>query len=342
LPSVTARAPPLCARGWESLNILQLSRLAGQACMKEVFRDAGLSSRGSEFSHRSRARAVWRISSYPCVLKPLSLSRVRESCARTSWGVLAAAARFRRLLKSRTSCHSRGQSRSDAREGYIPGREVAARDFSPTALSAYWQSSISPIRWKARTSKRRSTSPVTASRSVQRALEKCARDSARAWTIAWTNPRGVSRQRGWSVATGSRAPRSGSGPSPAISLNGQVNQSTRRAAFSPRAGTPRMEFLRERSPPAHDIPVPRAGFWKASLEKRRLVRFRILNWLSPQVARCHCRLAGGSSYLGFFLRVGARRRKSSSHSATPMKNYRSRLRQLAGRTSRDARMTNRE
>src|SRR5229473_7976076 len=96
--------------------------------MREVFRDAGL--RVPWFRHfpiePAPEPALFGIS-YPCVLKPLSLSASQGVVrANNHREFLAAAARVRRLLES-PEIRSTRDPNLDLMlvEGYIPGREVA-------------------------------------------------------------------------------------------------------------------------------------------------------------------------------------------------------------------------
>jgi hypothetical protein len=125
-----AVAAAYAARG---LGISYNHPAAVEACrsklrMREVFRDAGL--RVPWFRtlplHPAPEPALLGIS-YPCVLKPLSLSASQGVVrANNREEFLAAAARIRRLLESPEILSTREVSLDQMLvEGYIPGREVA-------------------------------------------------------------------------------------------------------------------------------------------------------------------------------------------------------------------------
>ncbi len=152
--------------------------------MKEVFRDAGLSVPWfRNFPIEPAPEPVLLGISYPCVLKPLSLSASQGVVrANNREEFLAAAARVRRLLKSPDILATR-EANLDRMlvEGYIPGREVAVEGLltggalsilaifdKPDPLEGpYFEETIY-------------VTPSRLPESVERAIEKCARDSARA------------------------------------------------------------------------------------------------------------------------------------------------------------------
>jgi hypothetical protein len=181
-----AAAAAYAARG---LGVHHNHPAAVEACrsklrMKEIFRDAGL-------------RVPWFRSlpidptpepvllgiSYPCVLKPLSLSASQGVVrANSREEFLAAAARVRRLLNSPEILATREANLDQMLvEGYIPGREVAVEGLltdgalsilaifdKPDPLEGpYFEETIY-------------TTPSRLPESVQNAVEKCARDAARA------------------------------------------------------------------------------------------------------------------------------------------------------------------
>jgi hypothetical protein len=152
--------------------------------MREVFRDAGL-------------RVPWFRTlpldpipepalvgiSYPCVLKPISLSASQGVMrANNREEFLAAAARLRRLLKS-PEIRATREANLDQMivEGYIPGREVAVDGLlsegelrilaifdKPDPLEGpYFEETIY-------------ITPSRLPESTQRQIEQCAKDSARA------------------------------------------------------------------------------------------------------------------------------------------------------------------
>src|SRR5258708_2020220 len=125
-----AAAAAYAARG---LGVRYNHPAAVEACrsklrMKEVFRDAGLSVPWFRILPIEPApEPVLLGISYPCVLKPLSLSASQGVVrANNREEFLAAAARVRRLLKSPDILATREANLDQMLvEGYIPGREVA-------------------------------------------------------------------------------------------------------------------------------------------------------------------------------------------------------------------------
>jgi hypothetical protein len=181
-----AAAAAYAARG---LGVRYNHPAAVEACrsklrMKEVFRDAGLSVPWfRNYPIEPAPEPVLLGISYPCVLKPLSLSASQGVVrANNREEFLAAAARVRRLLKSPDILATR-EANLDRMlvEGYIPGREVAVEGLltdgalsilaifdKPDPLEGpYFEETIY-------------VTPSRLPESVQRAIEKCARDSARA------------------------------------------------------------------------------------------------------------------------------------------------------------------
>jgi hypothetical protein len=181
-----AAAAAYAARG---LGVRYNHPAAVEACrsklrMKEVFQDAGLSVPWfRDLPIDPAPEPVLLGISYPCVLKPLSLS-ASQGVVRASNRdeFLAAAARVRRLLKSPEILATR-EANLDRMlvEGYIPGREVAIEGLltegalrilaifdKPDPLEGpYFEETIY-------------ITPSRLPESVQRAIEKCAGDAARA------------------------------------------------------------------------------------------------------------------------------------------------------------------
>src|SRR6266851_1584353 len=170
-----AAAAANAARG---LGVRYNHPAAVEACrsklrMKEVFRDAGLSVPWFRNLPIDPApEPVLLGISYPCVLKPLSLSASQGVVrANNREEFVAAAVRIRRLLKSPEILV----------EGYIPGREVAIEGLltdgalsilaifdKPDPLEGpYFEETIY-------------VTPSRLPESGQHAIEKCARDAARA------------------------------------------------------------------------------------------------------------------------------------------------------------------
>src|SRR5260370_152910 len=181
-----AAAAAYAARG---LGVYCNHPAAVEACrnklrMKEVFRDAGLSVPWFRMLPIDPTpEPVLLGISYPCVLKPLSLSASQGVVrANNREEFLAAAARVRRMLKSPEILATREANLEQILvEGYIPGREVAVEGLltdgalrllaifdKPDPLEGpYFEETIY-------------ITPSRLPESVQRAIEKCARDAARA------------------------------------------------------------------------------------------------------------------------------------------------------------------
>ena len=181
-----AAAAAYAARG---LGVQYNHPAAVEACrsklrMKEVFRDAGL--RVPWFRNPPvdpTPEPVLLGISYPCVLKPLSLSASQGVVrANNREEFLTAAARVRRLLKSPEILATREPNLDQMLvEGYIPGREVAVEGLltdgdlgvlaifdKPDPLEGpYFEETIY-------------VTPSRLPESVQHAIEECARDSVRA------------------------------------------------------------------------------------------------------------------------------------------------------------------
>src|SRR6266852_4803850 len=181
-----AAAAAFAARG---LGIRYNHPAAVEACrsklrMKEVFRDAGL--RVPWFRNLPIDPAPEPVLlgiSYPCVLKPFSLSASQGVVrANNREEFLAAAARVRRLLKSPEILATREANLEQMLvEGYIPGREIAVEGLladgalrvlaifdKPDPLEGpYFEETIY-------------VTPSRLSESAQRAIEKCAIDAVRA------------------------------------------------------------------------------------------------------------------------------------------------------------------
>jgi len=152
--------------------------------MKEVFQDAGLNVPWfRKLPIDPAPEPVLLGISYPCVLKPLSLSASQGVVrANNREEFLAAAARIRRLLKSPEILATREANLDRILvEGYIPGREVAVEGLltdgalrilaifdKPDPLEGpYFEETIY-------------VTPSRLSESVQRAIEKCAKEAVRA------------------------------------------------------------------------------------------------------------------------------------------------------------------
>ena len=180
-----AAAAAYTARG---LGVRYNHPAAVEACrsklrMKQVFRDAGLSVPWfRNLPADPTPEPVLLGISYPCVLKPLSLSASQGVVqANNREEFLAAAARVRRLLKSPEILANREPNLDQVLvEGYIPGKEVAVEGLltdgtlrvlaifdKPDPLEGpYFEETIY-------------VTPSRLPESVQRAIEKCARDAVR-------------------------------------------------------------------------------------------------------------------------------------------------------------------
>jgi hypothetical protein len=181
-----AAAAAYAARG---LGIRYNHPAAVEACrsklrMKEVFRDAGLNVPWFRNLPVDPApEPVLMGISYPCVLKPLSLSASQGVVrANNREEFLAAAARVRRLLKSPEILATREPNLDQMLvEGYIPGKEVAVEGLltdgvlkvlaifdKPDPLDGpYFEETIY-------------VTPSRLPESMQHAIERCARDAIRA------------------------------------------------------------------------------------------------------------------------------------------------------------------
>jgi hypothetical protein len=181
-----AAAAAYAARG---LGVRYNHPAAVEACrsklrMKEVFRDAGLIVPWFQKLPVDPMPEPSLLGiSYPCVLKPLSLSASQGVVrANNRDEFLAAATRVRRLLQSPEILATREANLDQMLvEGYIPGREVAVEALltggelrvlaifdKPDPLEGpYFEETIY-------------VTPSRLPESVQHAIEKCARDAVRA------------------------------------------------------------------------------------------------------------------------------------------------------------------
>ena len=181
-----AAAAAYAARG---LGLRYNHPAAVEACrsklrMREVFRDAGLRVPWfRDFPISPAPEPALLAIQFPCVLKPLSLSASQGVVrANNREEFLAAAARIRRLLESPEIRSTRGPHLDRMLvEGYIPGREVAVEGLltdgklrllaifdKPDPLEGpYFEETIY-------------ITPSRLSQAEQRAVERCARDAARA------------------------------------------------------------------------------------------------------------------------------------------------------------------
>jgi predicted ATP-grasp superfamily ATP-dependent carboligase len=181
-----AAAAAYAARG---LGVCYNHPAAVEACrsklrMKEVFQDAGLNVPWfRNLPIDPPPEPVLLGISYPCVLKPLSLSASQGVVrANNREGFLAGAARVRRLLKSAEILATREANLDQMLvEGYIPGKEVAVEGLLTSGALSILAIFDKPDPLEGPYFEE--TIYVTPSRfpeSVQRAIEKCARDATRA------------------------------------------------------------------------------------------------------------------------------------------------------------------
>src|SRR3989454_4052752 len=181
-----ATAAAYAARG---LGVRYNHPAAVEACrsklrMKEVFRDAGLNipwfrNLPIDPSPEPALLAI----SYPCVLKPLSLSASQGVVrANNREEFLTAAARVRRLLQSPEILATRETNLDQMLvEGYIPGREVAMEGLLTDGVLSMLAIFDKPDPLEGPYFEE--TIYVTPSRlpeSTQHAIEKCARAAVRA------------------------------------------------------------------------------------------------------------------------------------------------------------------
>src|SRR6266436_7439446 len=313
----SAAAAAYAARG---LGVRYNHPAAVEACrsklrMKEVFRDAGLSVPWfRNLPIEPAPEPVLLGISYPCVLKPLSLSASQGVVrANNREEFLAAAARVRRLLKSPDILATR-EAHLDQMlvEGYIPGREVAVEglltDGSLRILAIF--DKPGPLEGPYF----EETIYVTPSRlpaSQQRAIEQCTRNAV--WALGLSHGPihaefRVDEERVWPLEVAprpigglcARALRfAGKNTGAAIGLEGLL---LRHALNLPGGDLPR-----EQSPSGvMMIPVPKSGV----LEK---VEGEEASRATPGITELHitARLRDylaawpeGSSYLGFIFARG--------------------------------------
>src|SRR5258708_3605395 len=152
--------------------------------IKEVFRDAGLSAPWfRNYPIEPAPEPVLLGISYPCVLKPPSLSASQGVMrANNREEFLAAAARVRLLLKSPEILATREPNLDQMLvEGYIPGREVAIEglltDGAMTVMAIF--DKPHPLEGPY-FEYRIYVTPSRLPDSTQHAIEKCAKDAVRA------------------------------------------------------------------------------------------------------------------------------------------------------------------
>jgi phosphoribosylaminoimidazole carboxylase (NCAIR synthetase) len=313
-----ATAAAYAARG---LGLRYNHPAAVEACrsklrMKEVFRDAGLSVPWFRNLPIDPApEPVLLGISYPCVLKPLSLS-ASQGVVRVNnrEEFLAAAARVCRLLKSPEILATREANLDQMLvEGYIPGREVAVEGLlTDGALNIL---AIFDKPYPLEGPYFEETIYVTPSRlpePAQRAIEKCARDAARALGLSHgpihaefrINEDGV-----WSLEVA---------PRPIGGLCARALRFSLDAASEPigleellvrhALGFPGWNSLRERiASGVMMIPVPKSGILEGVSGEEGARSIPGITELTI-TARLHDPIAAwpeGSSYLGFLFARGS-------------------------------------
>ncbi len=313
-----AAAAAYAARG---LGVRYNHPAAVEACrsklrMKEVFRDAGLSVpwfRNLPIDPTPEPLLLGI--SYPCVLKPLSLSASQGVVrANNREEFLTAAARVRLLLKSPEILATREPNLDQMLvEGYIPGGEVALEGLltdgilkvlaifdKPDSLEGpYFEETIY-------------VTPSRLPESVQKAIEKCARDAAQALGLSHgpihaefrINEDGV-----WPLEVAPRPIGGLCARSLRFSLDGASEPSgleellVRHALELPGWNSPRERIASG----VMMIPVPKSGILEAVSGEEAARSIPGITELSI-TARLHDAIAAwpeGSSYLGFIFARGS-------------------------------------
>jgi predicted ATP-grasp superfamily ATP-dependent carboligase len=307
-----AAAAAYAARG---LGLRYNHPSAVEACrsklrMKEVFRDGGLNVPWfRSLPIDPPPEPVLLGISYPCVLKPLSLSASQGVVrANNRDEFLAAAARVRRLLKSPEILATREPNLDQMLvEGYISGREVAVEGLltdgvlkilaifdKPDPLEGpYFEETIY-------------VTPSRLPESVQHAIEICARDAVRALGLSHGPVHAefrINEQGVWPLEVAprpigglcARSLRFSSGvPSEPIGLEELL---LRHALEFPGWNSPREPI----SSGVMMIPVPKSGIFEGVTGEEATRSIPGITELSI-TARLHDTIAAwpeGSSYLGF-------------------------------------------
>ena len=307
-----ASAAAYAARG---LGIRYNHPAAVEACrsklrMREVFRDSGLNVPWfRKFPIDPVPEPLLHAISYPCVLKPMSLSASQGVVrANNREEFLAAAARVRRLLKSPEILATREPHLDQMLvEGYIPGREVAVEGLltdgvlrilaifdKPDPLEGpYFEETIY-------------VTPSRLHESAQHAVEKCAEDAIRALGLSHgpvhaefrVNDKGVwplevaPRPIGGLCARSLRFKLDGSDD-----LIGLEELLVRHTLEIPGSNSPRERIASG----VMMIPVPRSGVFEGVFGEEAARSIQGITGLEI-TARVHDVIAAwpeGSSYLGF-------------------------------------------
>ena len=312
-----AAAAAYAARG---LGIRYNHPAAVEACRsklrtKEIFRDAGLNAPWFQKLPIDPAPEPSLLGiSYPCVLKPLSLSASQGVVrANNREEFLAAAARIRRLLHSPEILTTR-EANLDLMlvEGYIPGREVAVEGLltdgelrvlaifdKPDALEGpYFEESIY-------------VTPSRLPESVQLAIAKCAQDSVTALGLSHGPIHAefrINEQGVWPIEVAPRPIGGLCARSLRFSFDGQIETIgleellVRHALDLPGWDSPREQIASG----VMMIPVPNSGVLQAVSGEDAACSILGITELTI-TARLHDAIAAwpeGSSYLGFLFARG--------------------------------------
>jgi hypothetical protein len=307
-----AAAAAYAARG---LGIPYNHPAAVEACrsklrMREIFRDAGLNVPWfrSLPIDPSPEPALLGIS-YPCVLKPLSLSASQGVVrANNREEFLAAAARVRRLLQSPEILATREANLDQMlAEGYMPGREVAIEGLLTDGVLSILAIFDKPDPLEGPHFEE--TIYVTPSRlpeSARRAIAKCARDAIRALGLSHgpihaefrINEHGV-----WPLEVAPRPIGGLCARALRFSLDGEVEPiGFEELLFRHALEIPGWNSPRERiASGVMMIPVPKSGVLQAVSGEEAARSIPDITELTI-TARLHDAIAAwpeGSSYLGF-------------------------------------------
>ncbi len=282
---------------------------------KEIFRDAGLNvSWFKKLPIDPTPEPSLLGISYPCVLKPLSLSASQGVVrANNREEFLAAAARIRRLLQSPEILATREANLDHMLvEGYIPGREVAVEGLlteghlsvlaifdKPDPLEGpYFEETIY-------------VTPSRLPESVQRAIEKCARDSARALGLSHGPIHAefrINEQGVWPIEVAPRPIGGLCARSLRFTFDGEIEPIgleellVRHALELPGWNSPREQIASG----VMMIPVPRSGILEGCSGEEAARSISGITELTI-TARLHDAIAAwpeGASYLGFLFARG--------------------------------------
>ncbi len=291
---------------------------AAEACRsklrtREIFRDAGLRVPWFRSVSLQPAPEPSLLGiSYPCVLKPLSLSASQGVVrANNREEFLVAAARIHRLLASPEIAAKREPNLDQMIvEGYIPGREVAVEGLltegvlrilaifdKPDPLDGpYFEETVY-------------VTPSLLPEAQQREVERCAAEAARALGLsARPSSCGVSHQRRWCVAAGGCAPAHRWSLRACVTVSERAKQRDdwpgRAAAASRRRSAGQRLATRSIGLRRDDDPGPTEWSSRKSRWRRRGPRNtrcqRIANHRAP--SRPHHRVARGLELSGISLR----------------------------------------